>query len=100
MPIPVSAREKLNMLPFNTEQAHDQNMRHVFLARAQGTLTAILPLHTREEKSLFRLLVATNPLFVGPNQPNWYEVAKIWSSYCNGVNIFYKVCYLSISAPS
>lgn len=92
LPLSSQSREMLGMLPYNPSFAKDYKIRHQHLAKQQGTRMAILPVHTPEERSIFRLLVnEPNGLFSQRTQPNWNSVAVRWSSYCDGVNIFYKV---------
>lgn len=58
---------------------------------------AVLPVHTRSERALFKLLLADpQGLFAGRKEPNWIDVAKLWSSHADGISIFYKVSCLSI----
>jgi hypothetical protein len=92
MPIPEITHQYLGMVPFDPKHVETQKIRHAYLAQAQGTLCAILPIHTHEERVLFRDLASldTGPL-AGPKQPDWYVVTQMWSSYCNGINVFYKV---------
>jgi hypothetical protein len=53
---------------------------------------AILPVHTSQERALFRILVKKpNGLFSGTRQPDWIAVTVEWSQYCDGIHIFYKV---------
>jgi hypothetical protein len=73
-------------------------MQHIYLAGAQRTCTAILPIHTKAEKALFRVLASLpNGPFSGPNQPNWVSIAQRWSSYSDGITIFYKVGIIDFS---
>ncbi|KAG1721543.1 uncharacterized protein EDB91DRAFT_1256463 [Suillus paluster] len=82
----------LRMLEFNEVFAHEQNIRHKFVAESQGTLMAILPVHTCEERDLFQLLVQSSPLFSDSNrQPNWTALAVVWAGHADGRNIFYKL---------
>ncbi|KAG1847003.1 hypothetical protein DFJ58DRAFT_843319 [Suillus subalutaceus] len=79
----------LGMLEFNEVFAREQNIRHKFIAESQGTLMAILPVHTRD---LFQLLVQSSPLFSDSNrQPNWSALAVVCAGHADGRNIFYKL---------
>ncbi|KAG6369372.1 hypothetical protein JVT61DRAFT_14979 [Boletus reticuloceps] len=52
-----------------------------------------LPVHSREERDLFRLLVRSSPLFSDATnrQPNWTSLAVVWATHANGKTIFYKL---------
>jgi hypothetical protein len=93
LPLSEATRVKLGMLAYHPNFARDKKIRHRYLAQQQKTRMAILPVHTTEERALFRLLVQrSDGLFSGPNQPNWVAVAVEWNKASNGVHIFYKVC--------
>ena len=93
LPLSEDMRTKLGMLPYHSVFAKENKMHHCYLAQGQQTRIAILPVHTRQERSLYRLLVKqSNGLFSGKKQPNWVAVAVEWSKYADGINIFYKVC--------
>jgi len=79
------------MLPFNAQHANKEKISHADLAREQDTWSAVLPIHTTEEKALYRLLLSTNHVFSGPSAPNWVSVAQTWSKHVNNIGIFYKV---------
>jgi hypothetical protein len=83
----------LGMFEYSDKYAREQQIRYRWVAEQQGTLVAVLPVHTREERDLFRLLVQSSPLFanVTTRQPNWTSLAAIWASHANGKSIFYKV---------
>ncbi|KAG1848574.1 hypothetical protein F4604DRAFT_130963 [Suillus subluteus] len=82
----------LGMMEFNGTFAREQRLRHQFVAESQGTLMAVLPIHTREERDLFQLLVTSSPLFADPaRQPNWVSLAVIWAGHADGRKIFYKL---------
>ncbi len=100
LPLPETTRTKLAMLPYRSDFARSEKIRHVYLAAQQGTLVAILPIHTPEERSLFRVLAKRpNGPFSGAKQPNWVTVAQEWSAYCDGKNIFYKVRSFGFCVP-
>ena len=63
-----------------------------FVQARQHTRYAVLPIHTSEERSLFRTLVAASFENVPTNNISWTEVAKQWNaqSSIDGKNIFYK----------
>ena len=83
----------LGMFEYNDQYARDQQIHHQWVAEQQGTLVAVLPVHTHEEHDLFRLLVHSSPLFsdVATRQPNWTSLAAVWATHANGKTIFYKV---------
>ncbi|KAG1831167.1 hypothetical protein F4604DRAFT_1864865 [Suillus subluteus] len=82
----------LGMMEFNGTFAREQRLRRQFVAESQGTLMAVLPIHTREERDLFQLLVTSSPLFADPaRQPNWVSLAVIWAGHADGRKIFYKL---------
>jgi len=82
----------LGMFEFSQEYAHEQKIRHKYIAEHQGTLVAVLPIHTRNERDLFQLLSQSSPLFMDPaHQPNWTALTSVWAGHANGKTIFYKV---------
>ncbi|SJL13797.1 uncharacterized protein ARMOST_17245 [Armillaria ostoyae] len=92
LPLSTPVQEKLGMLPYHYNFAVDTKMRHHQLAWHQGTRIAILPIHTPEERAVFRALVKQpNGEFSKPTKPNWITVARKWMSYCDGVKVFYKL---------
>ncbi|KAJ8582357.1 hypothetical protein M405DRAFT_876164 [Rhizopogon salebrosus TDB-379] len=84
----------LGMLDFNEVFAREQKICHKFIAESQGTLVAILPVHTCEERDLFQLLIHSSPLFADSTirQPNWTALAVVWAGHADGRHIFYKAC--------
>ncbi|KAI0369360.1 hypothetical protein BV20DRAFT_1113655 [Pilatotrama ljubarskyi] len=92
LPVPETTRQKLGMLAFHSDFARREKIRHRYLAHQQQTRVAILPVHTPEERALYRML-AKQPAgyFAGPRQPNWVSLATEWSKYADGVHIFYKL---------
>jgi hypothetical protein len=77
--------------------AEEINARHDHLAKHQHTRIAVLPIHTVQERALYRALTKLESgHFGGPRQPNWIAVSSDWSQYCNGVDIFYKVVHSCI----
>lgn len=92
MSLSQARRDNLGMLPYSAAFAKAQKLKHVYLALQQGTRIPVLPIHTAEEKSLFRLLaVQSDGHFSGRRQPDWIALCKEWSQWANGTSIFYKV---------
>jgi hypothetical protein len=92
LPLSGDTRTKLGMLEYHPDFAKDFEIRHPHLTQLQRTRMAILPVHTPEEKALYRLFVNDNTgHFAGDKQPNWIIFAQQWSARCNGKTIFYKV---------
>lgn len=60
------------------------------LASQQNTLNAVVPVHTKAERGLFKLLVS-HLAIAEKHQPNWETMAVQWSSHTDGKTIFYKV---------
>ena len=93
LPLSEAMHTKLGMLPYHNIHARETKIHHHYLAQCQQTRVAVLPVHTQQEWSLYRLLVKqSNGLFSGTKQPNWVAVAVEWSKYADGIHIFYKVC--------
>ncbi|OBZ76307.1 hypothetical protein A0H81_03601 [Grifola frondosa] len=92
LPLSDSARAQLGMLPFSADFVLKQKPQHAHLAKQQQTLIAVLPLHTREERALYRMLIKTRSAhFMGRTQPNWVALANEWSQQSDGIHIFYKL---------
>ncbi|KAG0706444.1 hypothetical protein DFH29DRAFT_1066800 [Suillus ampliporus] len=67
-------------------------IKHDYLAGQQQTPVAVLPVHTVEEKALYRLLLKSNTgQFSGKKQLNWITLAQEWQRHANGTSIFYKL---------
>ncbi|KAF8452253.1 hypothetical protein L210DRAFT_3660690 [Boletus edulis BED1] len=83
----------LGMFEYNDQYAHDQQIHHRWVAEQQGTLVAVLPVHTREERDLFRLLVHSSPLSsdAATRHPNWTSLAAVWATHANRKTIFYNM---------
>ena len=80
------------MHAFNREYARGMKIRHQYLATQQNTLVAVLPVHTKAERALFKSLVADpKGLFAKERMPSWEAVAAQWSELVDGQDIFYKV---------
>ena len=92
LPFSEEIRSKLGMHLYHSEYAKGNKIQHQYLAESQQTLIAVLPVHTSEEKALYRLLIkkATGE-FSGKRQPNWINLASDWQRQADGKNIFYKV---------
>ncbi|KAJ3501690.1 hypothetical protein NLJ89_g9226 [Agrocybe chaxingu] len=83
-------REQLGMLEYHHD--HGKEIRHSYLAFQQKTRNAILPVHTKAERGLFKMFVAKRDgLFSGTRQPNWAVLATQWAEHADGVKIFYKL---------
>ncbi|KAG6848519.1 hypothetical protein H0H93_016335 [Arthromyces matolae] len=92
LPISGDFCTRLGMLVYHPEFAREFKIRHQYLALRQNTRVAILPIHTPDERGLFKLLLA-NPdgPFSGRTEPNWMDVAAQWNNHANGLTIFYKL---------
>jgi hypothetical protein len=100
LPVLEDARRKLSMLPYHSEHAATMKIHHADLAKLQGTRSAVLPVHTNEEKALYQMLIQTKDgHFTGLSPPNWITLARQWSDHSDGIHIFYKVrtCLAGIS---
>ncbi|KAG1904896.1 uncharacterized protein F5891DRAFT_717553 [Suillus fuscotomentosus] len=92
LPVAAATRAKLGMSQYRDDYAKGCKIKHEYLARHQQTLVAILPIHTVEEKALYRLLIkSVTGQFAGRKQPNWVALAQEWQHHANGTHIFYKV---------
>ncbi|TFY76543.1 hypothetical protein EWM64_g7467, partial [Hericium alpestre] len=92
LPISPTTRASLGMLDYHPDFGRDQKIHHQWLASAQQTRHAVLPVHTAEERALFCLLAGdTKGLFAGKASPNWVAIAAEWSGHCDGQKIFYKL---------
>lgn len=92
LPIAEDIQTKLGMLAYHPGYATTMKIRYPYLAARQGTRTAVVPIHTKAERILFKMLIhETNGLFAGKREPNWDTVAVRWAGHSDGVNIFYKV---------
>ncbi|KAG6877083.1 hypothetical protein C0992_010900, partial [Termitomyces sp. T32_za158] len=87
LPLPLDFRLNLGMLVYHPEFAKERRIRQQYLAQRQDTRMAILPIHTRDERGLFKLLMAQSIA----NEPNWVRVAGDWNGHANGLTIFYKL---------
>ncbi|GAA5797123.1 hypothetical protein HPULCUR_002502 [Helicostylum pulchrum] len=57
-----------------------------YLAKVQNVAFAVVPVHTTEERSLFKNILDSNPWLGAGIEPNWDEVCIVWSGYCNAGN--------------
>ncbi|KAG2206970.1 hypothetical protein INT47_008439 [Mucor saturninus] len=84
----------LHIINFQNQGCSSQNFIYRCLANKQSTLFAVVPVHTKEEILLYDKLVSTHKeyLYVNINRsiPDFNSFAKIWSSFADGVKIFYK----------
>lgn len=97
LPLPHSQRDRLGMHSFNHGYAKGINIRHRYLAMVQNTLVAVLPVHTKAERALFRGLVSEpEGLFKNSKPPSWETVAGRWSEHVDGREIFYKVSIIPV----
>ncbi|KAF8633831.1 hypothetical protein AX17_004351 [Amanita inopinata Kibby_2008] len=98
LPISKEQKARLGMHDFNAEYAKATKTRYQKLAIQQNTLVAVVPVHTKAERELFRAMIAVSGkegdgdgLFTGKAQPNWETVAARWNEHAEGHEIFYKV---------
>lgn len=95
LPLSDESRSAMGMKAFSGSLAKEQKLRHTYLAQRQNVLYAVLPMHSSEEYSLFRLLVnSPDGLFSGTHEPNWLAVTVVWSKHADGQKIFNKVDFL------
>ena len=82
------------MLIFKKRGYSFQKFIYRYLANNQNTLFAVVPVHTKEEILLYDKPISTHKkdLYVNINSsiPDFDSFAKIWSSFADGVKIFYK----------
>ena len=92
LPIAEEVQTKLGMLVYHPAYASTLKIRYPYLAARQGTRTTVVPIHTKAERILFKMLVhEKDGLFAGEREPNWDTVAVRWAGHSDGINIFYKV---------
>lgn len=87
--LPISQPSELNMLPYSPQHSKEQKPRHAYLATHQQTLHAVLPVCTKAERSLFRLMCSRNTNSAG--EPDWRAFCSEWADHADGQVIFYKV---------
>jgi hypothetical protein len=87
LPIPDNVRVKSGMGEY--QSLLHSNQPHYFLASIQGTRKPVLPIHSHEERNLFRQLIAENVAFASAQ---WETAVKIWNGYADEhKEISYKV---------
>jgi len=65
------------------------------LMQQQGSHSAVLPVHTAEEKAFYQMLIQRKDgYFSGNMPPDWFSIVQDWSAHSDGIKIFYKVLYL------
>jgi hypothetical protein len=65
---------------------------YTFLAKAQNTRYAVLPIHTQTESDMFfKEMGPGGAWFVKGKQPDFARMAYWWSEKANGKDIFYKL---------
>jgi hypothetical protein len=69
-----------------------EKILHRHLAKQQQTRIAVLPIHTPDERALFRLFMKFDES--SKSQPNWTSFTSHWSEHCDGKTIFYKVNFV------
>ena len=95
LPIPHDIRVKSGMAEYQALLHSNQPQK--FLALMQGTRKPVLPIHSREERDLFRQLVAENISFASAQ---WETAMKIWNGYADEhKEISYKVCITHSVCP-
>lgn len=87
------ALHALDIQPFSTDFTVPDGViiKHASLSKRQGTRYAVLPVHTRAERALFRTILESLQLNQSPSDRDWITFARRWSSNANGQSIFYKV---------
>lgn len=97
LPIPADVRLSSGIAPFVADVSAGNaqvSRRHDYLAQLQGTRKAVLPVHTGEERALFRHLMQNNTVFGPPSsgQPIWDKAVLIWNQHADSKNeVYYKV---------
>ena len=78
-------------LLFSQLQGKQKNI-YEYLASAQQTKYAVIPLHTEDGFNLFHEAVKVGGIWAAPTGlPNFDNMATWWSSKANGKTIFYKL---------
>jgi len=91
----VDAHEDSGIYPtkllFSQLQGKQKNI-YEYLANAQQTKYAVIPLHTEDEFNLFHEAVKVGGIWAAPTGlPDFENMATWWSSKANGKTIFYKL---------
>ncbi|KAJ7213648.1 hypothetical protein B0H12DRAFT_1275445, partial [Mycena haematopus] len=91
LPIPEDVRVNAGMARF--EPALDSKRSHHHLASLQGTRKAVLPVHSKAEKDLFRDLMAGNQSFGNFSSSKQVEAAvRVWNGKADAQeDIYYKL---------
>ncbi|KAJ7586925.1 hypothetical protein C8J56DRAFT_1051224 [Mycena floridula] len=77
LPIPASVRASCGMEEFDP---NTPKQPHHFLASLQQTRKAVLPIHSKEERALFREFIAKNPIHPGSSgEPAWHILVRAWN---------------------
>jgi hypothetical protein len=101
--IPQHGKNEANLLEYadtsNENRMNAHKIRHSRLAKLQNVRFAVLPVHTIEEQALFKkLMLSERPGrrgnivsdSQGMNDDEWSRFAKKWTTFCDGITIFYK----------
>lgn len=92
LPITQDIQTNLGMLVYHPGYAASLKIWYPYLAAQQEMWSAVVPIHTKAEQSLFKMLIhETNGLFAGKQELSWDTVAVRWAGYSDSMNIFYKV---------
>lgn len=96
LPVPSDLRARSSIREYTP--SIDGKRKFDFLARLQGTAKAVLPIHTTQERALYRQLMQRDPAFNTPSsEPQWSEAVKVWNALADrDDHVYYKVCHLSI----
>ncbi|KAL9536894.1 hypothetical protein MBANPS3_012276 [Mucor bainieri] len=86
----------ISMLPVvHAKKIYDSS--YALLAKLQNTRHAVVPVHTKEERDLFQLLLDSDCRHKDGKEPNWLHQCYNWSYRCNtqtaNGNLFYKTPY-------
>jgi hypothetical protein len=63
------------------------------LVEKQNAQVAVLPVHTKPERLLFKALLLSRQgaFLVAECEPDWLNLAQEWNAHGNGQTIFYQV---------
>jgi len=91
LPIPASIHMVAGLQPMISDPT--SKILHRYLSNRQGTLFAVIGVHTIDEKKLFSRLMREDPSFNWNKQePDWKAAVQVWNiKYADGKTIFYKV---------
>lgn len=87
---------EISMLPVvHVRKQYDSS--YSLVAELQNTKFAVVPVHTKEERQLFKSILDNNSEFSRGKEPNWDHFCIVWSYRCNtqalNGNLFYKTPY-------